>query len=277
MSTYNLGKKTKGGTHMGFGEKLFKLRKEKGLSQEALAEKLNTTRQAVSKWENGQGFPETEKLIMIGNVFEVSLDYLLKETAEQSNENVDGYYVSQEMAEGYIVYGQKISKYIALGFSLLILSTIPYLLFKENATMSTFLVIIIAVLGIGAMKAHVKIEESRYKVLKKEELLFDQNFLKELTKRYVIIKKKYAAVMIVGFCFIAAGAIPLKKKKKHITSGELVQYYPYCVVLIAIGVYLFVRVLGVWEIYRILVENKEYSNRFIFKLKKKVRKKVDSL
>lgn len=99
---------------MGFGEKLFKLRKEKVLSQEALAEKLNTTRQAVSKWENGQGFPETEKLIMIGNVFEVSLDYLLKETAEKSNENVDGYYVSQEMAEGYVAYGQKISKYIAL-------------------------------------------------------------------------------------------------------------------------------------------------------------------
>ncbi|QBP90474.1 helix-turn-helix domain-containing protein [Bacillus mycoides] len=264
---------------MGFGEKLFKLRKEKGLSQEALAEKLNTTRQAVSKWENGQGFPETEKLIMIGNVFEVSLDYLLKETAEQSNEKEHGYYVSKEMAEGYIVYGQKISKYIALGFSLLILSTIPYLLFKEDPTMSTFLIIIIAVLGIGAMMVSVTtvtIEESRYNVLKKEELLFDQNFLKELTKRYEVIKKKYAAVMIVGFCFIAAGAIPFLFEKKHITSGELVQYYPYCVVLIAIGVYLFVRVVGVWEMYRILVENKEYSNRIIFKLKKKVRDKVDN-
>lgn len=44
---------------------------------------------------------------MIGNVFEVSLDYLLKETAEQSNEKENGYYVSKEMAEGYIVYGQK--------------------------------------------------------------------------------------------------------------------------------------------------------------------------
>lgn len=276
MFTYNLVKKTKGDTHMGFGEKLFKLRKEKGLSQEALAEKLNTTRQAVSKWENGQGFPETEKLIMIGNVFEVSLDYLLKENAEQSNEKENGYYVSKEMAEGYIVYGQKISKYIALGFSLLILSTIPYLLFKEDVTMSTFLVIIIAVFGIGAMMVPVTIEESRYNVLKKEELLFDQNFLKEFTKRYAIIKKKYAAVMIVGFCFIAAGAIPFLFEKKHITSGELVQYYPYCVVLIAIGVYLFVRVLGVLEVYRILVENKEYSNRLIFKLKKKVREKVDN-
>ncbi len=76
--------------------------------------------------------------------------------------------------------------------------------------------------------------------------------------------------------FYAAGALPFLFEKKHITSGELVQYHPYCVVLIAIGVYLFVRVLGVLEAYRILVENKEYSNRLIFKLKKKVREKVDN-
>lgn len=42
---------------MNFGEKLFKLRKEKGLSQEALAEKLNTARQVISKWKNNQGYP----------------------------------------------------------------------------------------------------------------------------------------------------------------------------------------------------------------------------
>ena len=79
--------------------------------------------------------------------------------------------------------------------------------------MSTFLVIIVAVLGIGAMMIPVTIEESRYNVLKKEELLFDRTFLKEFTKRYAIIKKKYAAVMIVGFCFIAAGAIPFCLRK----------------------------------------------------------------
>lgn len=64
MFIYNLVIKTKGVIHMAFGEKLFKLRKEKGLSQEDLAEKLNTSRQAISKWENGQGFPETEKLLV---------------------------------------------------------------------------------------------------------------------------------------------------------------------------------------------------------------------
>ena len=67
---------------MTFGEKLFKLRKEKGLSQEQLAEQMNTTRQAVSKWENDQGFPETEKLMMLGNIFSVSIDYLLKNSGE---------------------------------------------------------------------------------------------------------------------------------------------------------------------------------------------------
>ena len=61
---------------MMFNEKLYKMRKEKNLSQEALAEKLNTTRQAVSKWETGQGFPETERLLMISNFFNVSMDYL---------------------------------------------------------------------------------------------------------------------------------------------------------------------------------------------------------
>ena len=62
---------------MTFGEKLFKLRKEKGLSQEALAEQVGTTRQAISKWENNQGFPETEKLLQLSNIFEISTDYLL--------------------------------------------------------------------------------------------------------------------------------------------------------------------------------------------------------
>ncbi len=54
-----------------------------------------------------------------------------------------------------------------------------------------------------------------------------------------LLRKKYAVVIIVGFCFIATGALPFLFEKKHITSGELVQYHPYCVVLIAIGVYLF--------------------------------------
>lgn len=88
---------------MNFGNKLLRLRKEKGMSQEALSEKLNTSRQSISKWENGQGFPETEKLLLIGNIFNVSIDYLLKDTLQQDIENKKGYYASKEVIEGYLI------------------------------------------------------------------------------------------------------------------------------------------------------------------------------
>lgn len=70
-------------------EKLFKLRKDRGLSQEKLAEQLNVSRQAISKWESGIAVPELEKLIVISNYFGVSVDYLLKEEQEISGAVVD--------------------------------------------------------------------------------------------------------------------------------------------------------------------------------------------
>jgi transcriptional regulator with XRE-family HTH domain len=264
---------------MTFGEKLYKLRKEKGLSQEALAEKLNTSRQAVSKWENDQGFPETEKLLLIGNVFEVSIDYLLKESSQQqSNDINDGYYVSKEMAEGYLLQEKKISKYLALGFSLLILSTVPYFVFKQEPAIYTFLIIIIATLGIGIfVSAAVSTDGSKYKILSKEVLVFDQNYLKELTARYEQIKKKYTAVMIVGFCFIVIGGLSFALEENDIALGTLEPYYPISVVLIAIGVYILARTVPLLDSYRLLAKNEEYISRLGFKLKKKVRKKVDGL
>lgn len=62
---------------MSFGEKLAKLRKEKGMSQESLAQELNVSRQAVSKWESNSAYPETEKIIAICKLFDVSIDELL--------------------------------------------------------------------------------------------------------------------------------------------------------------------------------------------------------
>ena len=62
---------------MSFGEKLAKLRKEKGLSQEDLANELNVSRQAVSKWESNNAYPETEKIISICKIFNCSMDELI--------------------------------------------------------------------------------------------------------------------------------------------------------------------------------------------------------
>ena len=62
-----------------FSEKLQLIRKNKGLTQEALAEKLNVSRQAVAKWESGQVYPDISNLIQISNLFNVTVDYLVKD------------------------------------------------------------------------------------------------------------------------------------------------------------------------------------------------------
>ena len=64
------------------GNKISSCRKENNLTQEALAEKLNVSPQAVSKWENDQSIPDINVLIAMSDLFAVSLDWLLKQTNE---------------------------------------------------------------------------------------------------------------------------------------------------------------------------------------------------
>lgn len=75
---------------MNFAEKLLNLRTEYGYSQETLAEKLNVSRQAVSKWESGATLPETDKVIALSDFFGVSTDYLLKDNIQRdSHDSLD--------------------------------------------------------------------------------------------------------------------------------------------------------------------------------------------
>lgn len=71
---------------MTFGEKLQKLRKEKGLSQEQLATQISVSRQALSKWELGTAIPDTENALRISKLFGVSIDYLLNDEYESDND-----------------------------------------------------------------------------------------------------------------------------------------------------------------------------------------------
>jgi len=95
--------KAKGGNRL-FSEKLYKLRKNSGLSQEQLAEQLNVSRQAISKWEQGTAVPESEKLITISNYFGVTVDYLLKEdTADTTNITAEAIEGKPKMMAGIVI------------------------------------------------------------------------------------------------------------------------------------------------------------------------------
>ena len=69
------------------GDKIYNLRKNRKISQEEFAEILNTSRQAVSKWERNEAKPDIDKLILIAKLFNVSIDYLLNYEVVSTNIN----------------------------------------------------------------------------------------------------------------------------------------------------------------------------------------------
>ena len=73
---------------MSLGNKLAEARRAKNLTQEQLAEKLDVTRQAVSRWESDAAYPETDKIVRMAQILEVSCDYLLQDGVDQKGEPV---------------------------------------------------------------------------------------------------------------------------------------------------------------------------------------------
>ena len=111
-------------------DKIIRLRKKNGWSQEELADKMNVSRQAVSKWESAQTIPDLEKILQLGTLFGVTTDYLLKdeiEDEELTNDTTTDTTVKRisiEEANEYIEQMKKSSWRLALATFLCILSPI---------------------------------------------------------------------------------------------------------------------------------------------------------
>ena len=80
-----------------FNEKLKMLRKESGFTQEGLAEKLNVSRQAITKWETGEGTPDIENLKLISNLFNTTIDDLVKEEKDVNFDAINQFKYSEEL------------------------------------------------------------------------------------------------------------------------------------------------------------------------------------
>ena len=259
---------------MNLGKKIYKLRKERGLSQEALAEIVGTTRQAISKWENDQGYPETEKLLMISNVFEVSVDFLLKDEKTEKGIEEKGYYVSREMAVGYIANEKKTSKLFGTGCALFALAGIPYIVFNRTSTISMLLGISCFILvGIVAIVVSMFTDKDEYKVLKREPLLLDYDFLKRLTTEYLFRKKKYIVVAAVSVVLFIAALLLLVVTVRGIFPWT--EYHVIVFLALAVGIFGVVFSTGTMEAYEILVYNDNHSNSIWFKVIRKAKSKIE--
>lgn len=114
---------------MKLGQKIAELRKKDHLSQEGLAEKMNVSRQAVSKWESNQSIPDIEKIVDLSELFGVTTDYLLKNgtpSFEVKNENntptKELPILADDKIENYLAAAKKDSQLRALAISLTICS-----------------------------------------------------------------------------------------------------------------------------------------------------------
>ena len=94
---------------MSFSENLKQIRKEHHLSQDDLAELLDVSRQAVSKWEQGGGYPEVEKLLKLSQKLNVSLDALLDTGTARADASVTGEIVITSPNENVIVTCRKVA------------------------------------------------------------------------------------------------------------------------------------------------------------------------
>lgn len=93
---------------MTLGEKIYRLRAERGMSQEMFGEALGVSRQSVSKWETDQSVPELDKIVAISEMFAVSTDYLLKESTQEQEAQrsaSDAESVFSEESNAYGTYG----------------------------------------------------------------------------------------------------------------------------------------------------------------------------
>jgi transcriptional regulator with XRE-family HTH domain len=94
---------------MAFSEKLKDLRKERGISQEELAKVLHITRQSISKWETGAAYPDMEKMKMLSDLYELTLDELMnqesKGASESEKERTEAGEEQEDLEENLIVGG----------------------------------------------------------------------------------------------------------------------------------------------------------------------------
>ena len=128
---------------MEFNEKLQELRKQKGLTQEELAEKLYVSRTAISKWESGRGYPNIESLKAIAKFFSVTVDELLSTDevltiAEEDNKR-------KEKRFRDLIYG-------LLDLSIAMLLFLPFFAEKADGTIQS-----VSLITLGGVQPYLKI------------------------------------------------------------------------------------------------------------------------
>lgn len=261
-------------------DKILSLRKKCGWSQEELADKLEVSRQSISKWESAQSIPDINKILELARVFGVSTDYLLKDEIEQAEftdtdlEPATRVVTLQEANE-YMQFKRTEGKWIGLGVMLCILSPVTLILlsglseyknFLTNAAASaigiTALLLLIAVaVGIFIL---IEMKGQRFEHLKKSDFNLEYGVSGLVKEKRHAQEGRYTALTIAGVALCILSPVPLIIAS-CIECAEITYLYFTCLLLAmaSVAVYLFISSGCVRESYNQLLREGEFDREEI--------------
>ena len=258
-----------------FADKLITLRKKAGLSQEELAEKLNVTRQSVSKWEGAQSVPDIDKILQLSCLFGVTTDYLLKDDAAEPEYTEDDTSplprVTLAQANDYLAKARANAPKLALATALCVVSPIPLLALGALSEAGLFgiwddlaggigliaLLVIIAAAVAIFMQCSASVRA--YEFLQKQAIETEYGVTGLAKERRDAFAPQYDKANILGTVLCVLSAVPVFAAM--MVGASFLVSASICLVLalVACGVYAFVRVGTVRDAMDQLLEEGDYT------------------
>ncbi len=232
-------------------DKIINLRKKNGWSQEELAEKMNVSRQSVSKWESAQSVPDLGKILQLSSLFGVTTDYLLKDEMENEEFADDTYSdpikkVTLKEANEFLELREKDSKKIALATFACIISPIC-LIFLTSASELKILGIsenTACAIGLGVLLLLVSIavcvflscgfRNSPYEFLEKGDFETEYGVIGMVREKKKSFHNTYAKLNIFGTCLCVISPIPLLVAS--LSEKEFLSVIMLCLLLFLVGI-----------------------------------------
>lgn len=258
-------------------DKIIDLRKKNGWSQEELAEKLNVTRQSISKWEGAQSTPDLNKILAMSQLFGVSTDYLLKDEQGEveyiaTEEQTPVRKVSMEEANAYLSVTKRVSKWIALGVALCIASPICLILLAGQADSGRIsegfavaigmLVLLVMVAAAVALFISCGMKRRPYEYLENEIIETAYGVSGMLREKQEGYRPVYVRRLVLGICLCILSVVPLMMAAMmHYTSANVMAIIGVGVLLfvVAVGVFLIISAAMPWSAMQKLLEEGEYA------------------
>lgn len=179
---------------MEIGKQIKKHRAELGLSQEEFADKIFVTRQSVSNWENDKNYPDINSLVLMAEIFGVSLDSLVKGDIEKMQE---------EIKKEDIEYFNKLNRRLTLAFVWDFFMLVPMIkLFKIWGAVIYGIVFILGF--IEAIKVEKQKKKMDIQTYKEINSFIEGKRLDEIDKQREIAKRPYQKVLVAIGCAVAA-------------------------------------------------------------------------